>query len=202
MAVMFADLDRFKRINDSLGHAVGDALLVEVSRRIETAVREYDTVARLGGDEFAVLLEGLDDEVTLTQVAERIMQALGVPIHLSDGDAVVTTSLGIAPYPEAGDTIDELLKSADAAVYEAKRKGRNNFQIFNRPNSGKARSRLQLESALRTAVEKQQFVLFYQPQHDAITREVVALEALLRWKNPVARWSPLLSSSLFWKTRG
>ncbi len=184
LGLMFLDLDRFKRINDTLGHDSGDAVLRQIAARLRSAVRESDSVARLGGDEFAVLLEDLTDPRAATEVAERILGALSLPVEIQSGEVAVTTSIGIALYPDAADTVEGLLKAADGAMYNAKSNGRNHYRVATPEDDGAARVRLRLEGEMLHAVERKEFLLHYQPQVDLRTGEIVAVEALLRWRRP------------------
>ena len=184
LAVMFIDIDRFKSINDSLGHAQGDELLKIVAQRLTAGVREDDTVARLGGDEFIVILEvvaGLEDAVV---VAEKLLNLMSQPVMLDRQNMVVTSSVGISIYPNDGDNADTLIKHADTAMYRAKEQGRNNYQFYTVDMNIRARERLTIESSLRYALERNEFQLYYQPQVDLRTRRITGMEALLRWQHP------------------
>lgn len=184
-AFMFIDLDRFKTINDSLGHHVGDELLKGVAARLTACVRASDTVARLGGDEFAVILEDLrEDDDGVQQVAEKMISAMGAPM-LVEGQALNTScSIGISLFP--GDARDSatLMKNADAAMYYAKEKGRNNYQFFSSEMNTRAQERLSVENYLRLALRRQELVLHYQPRMNGVTGELVGMEALIRWQHP------------------
>jgi diguanylate cyclase (GGDEF)-like protein len=179
IALMFVDLDRFKAVNDTLGHAGGDALLREVGRRIEGRVRNSDTVARLGGDEFAIILEGPSDAGNVARVAEDLVRSLSTPFVSSGHEVPVAASVGIAVWPPSGE--DALLKDADAALYRAKHRGGNNHQFYTEEMNVQASARLALERDLRRGLEREEFLLHYQPQVDLATGEVVGAEALLRW---------------------
>jgi diguanylate cyclase (GGDEF)-like protein len=179
IALMFVDLDRFKAVNDTLGHAGGDALLREVGRRIEGRVRNSDTVARLGGDEFAIILEGPSDAGNVARVAEDLVSSLSTPFVSSGHEVPVAASVGIAVWPPSGE--DALLKDADAALYRAKHRGGNNHQFYTEEMNVQASARLALERDLRRGLEREEFLLHYQPQVDLTTGEVVGAEALLRW---------------------
>ncbi|MGZ5201485.1 MAG: EAL domain-containing protein [Telluria sp.] len=184
LAVMFLDLDRFKTINDSLGHLTGDHLLKEVASRLCRAVRASDTVARLGGDEFVVLVPGVDGPDDCTQVAQKIIEVLGEPFPFEGRVLHISPSIGICLYPDHGADVATLMRNADAAMYHAKAAGRNTWQFFTERMNEAAARHFELESALRVAIASNQFELYYQPIVDAATRRVRALEALLRWRRP------------------
>ncbi|MFN3790714.1 EAL domain-containing protein [Massilia sp.] len=182
LAVMFLDLDRFKTINDSLGHATGDQLLREVARRLCTAVRDSDTVARLGGDEFVVLLPDVGGARDCAQVGDKIIEALATPFPFEGRSLHISPSIGICLYPDDGDDVDTLMRHADAAMYHAKAAGRNNYQFFDQRMNQAAARRFELESNLRGALARKEFELHYQPIIDTATRRLHALEVLLRWR--------------------
>jgi diguanylate cyclase (GGDEF)-like protein/PAS domain S-box-containing protein len=196
LAVLFLDLDRFKVINDTLGHNIGDLLLKQVAGRLTESVRHSDSVsrsvdkeenhslARLGGDEFTVLLTNLRDVQDAGTVARRIVEAMANPFLIEGREIFVTISVGIAIFPVDGESIDALLKNADSAMYHAKEKGRNNFQFYSNNLNAAANDRLNLEGELRHAVEREEFVVFYQPQIDLRGGEIVSAEALVRWQHP------------------
>lgn len=183
VAVMFMDIDRFKLVNDSLGHAAGDRLLRMTGDRIASCIRATDTLARLGGDEFALLFPTCDAEGAGI-VAEKILAALRVPVRLDDQDVYAMGSIGIAIYPEDGIDDDGLMRSADAAMYQAKESGRNTFRFYSAAMNTRASSRLSLETALRRAVERSEFRLHYQPVVDCRSGVVRRAEALIRWEHP------------------
>jgi diguanylate cyclase (GGDEF)-like protein/PAS domain S-box-containing protein len=183
-AVCYLDLDGFKNVNDSLGHANGDELLKAVAQRIRSHVRGKDTVARLGGDEFTIILEGTSDPSDVSKVAEHIIEALGKPVDVAETQVVVTTSIGVAIYPDDGVEINDLTRNADMAMYHAKDSGRNNCQFFADDMNRRIRERLDLEQRLRKAIKGNEFVLYYQPQIDAVDGSVVGVEALIRWQTP------------------
>jgi diguanylate cyclase (GGDEF)-like protein/PAS domain S-box-containing protein len=183
VAVLFVDLDDFKTVNDSLGHSVGDELLVEVARRLLRSVRPEDTVARLGGDEFAVLIDDVDDRDAAVSVADRVLEALRVPVTLAARTMSATASIGIA-YDTAGAGADELLRNADLAMYTAKAGGKNCARVFAPDMHAAAVERLDLEARLRGAVERGELVLHYQPIYELRSGTVTAMEALVRWRHP------------------
>jgi diguanylate cyclase (GGDEF)-like protein/PAS domain S-box-containing protein len=184
LALMFIDLDRFKYINDSLGHPVGDLLLKEVAVRMLGCIRKGDTLSRLGGDEFVVTLEGLQQAEDAAQVAAKIIKALARPFEIASHTLNTSCSIGISIFPLDAEDDRTLMKNADTAMYHAKEKGRNNYQFFSAEMNVRAVERHTLETALRLAIERQEFVLYYQPQVDIRTGKVVGMEALLRWVHP------------------
>ncbi|MET0660365.1 MAG: EAL domain-containing protein [Steroidobacteraceae bacterium] len=181
LAVVFVDLDRFKFINDSLGHHVGDELLRAMADRLRSSVRESDTVARLGGDEFVLLINGHGEPDAVAVVLERMLSDISQPWTIPQGDFNVTCSIGVALYPDDGDSAQTLLKHADSAMYRAKERGRNNFQFFTAELNALIRERFELENKLRRALEREQFALEYQPRIDMQTGRIIGVEALLRW---------------------
>jgi diguanylate cyclase (GGDEF)-like protein/PAS domain S-box-containing protein len=184
LAVLFLDLDRFKHINDSRGHEVGDKLLQEIARRVRAAVRPADIVVRMGGDEFVVVLHKVNapDEVAIA--ATRINEVLSAPVMVDSRALVVTVSIGVSLYPRDGASMGELLKHSDTAMYQAKDLGRNNFQVFSPQMDRTLKERVAIESSLRAGLKLQQFDVHYQPIIDIHSRRVAGLEALLRWKHP------------------
>ncbi|MES2073310.1 MAG: EAL domain-containing protein [Pseudomonadota bacterium] len=182
-ALMFLDLDGFKAINDSLGHHVGDLLLIEVAHRLRVALRAQDTVARLGGDEFVVLLEVADPE-DAAPIADKLVRIIGLPFHIEKYDLSVSTSIGIAIYPEDGSTRHELLVNADAAMYHTKGAGRNGYHFFETSMNTNAHNQLELIQDLRLALERREFQLYYQPKFNASDGEIIGAEALIRWHHP------------------
>ena len=183
-AVLFLDLDRFKDINDNLGHFAGDELLRAVARRLEACIRPEDTVARLSGDEFAILLESITDTSDAGRVAERIEEALSFPINLAGAEVTTSASMGIVTSSMAHDQPEQLLRSADMAMYRAKAAGRARYEMFDRAMHTDALERLRLETDLRRAIELGEFVLHYQPLVSLRTGRVTGLEALVRWQHP------------------
>ncbi|TDQ41265.1 PAS domain S-box-containing protein/diguanylate cyclase (GGDEF)-like protein [Tepidicella xavieri] len=188
LALMFIDLDRFKEINDVHGHDVGDRLLVAIAARLREAVRHGDTVARLGGDEFVILLRQVHGRDSAQQVAEKVRQALEQPCDIDGLTLRTTASIGLALYPQDGESAEQLMKSADTAMYHAKAVGRNNLQFYTLGLEQALLERVQLVADLRHALVAEQFVLHYQPQFDAATGRLDAVEALLRWRHPAQGW--------------
>jgi diguanylate cyclase (GGDEF)-like protein len=202
MALLYLDLDRFKRINDNLGHSVGDALLKNVARRLEQSTRPSDIVsapseslrqgtarvARLGGDEFVVLLTGLSDEAHTSAVANRIRQSLAEPLDCGGHRLVVTPSIGIAMYPQDGTDIEDLLVKADMAMYQAKDQGRNGIAFYGHSMAVRSLGRLELENDLRAAFQSGDFQIYYQPKIELSTGAIIGVEALLRWHHATRGW--------------
>jgi diguanylate cyclase (GGDEF)-like protein len=184
VAAVFIDLDRFKEVNDSLGHDSGDLLLQTLAKRLSDSVRAEDTVARLGGDEFVVLFQGVHDVQNVATITEKLLACLTDPVTLNGLEVTVTASMGISIYPDDAANGQEMIRNADAAMYEAKGAGRNTFQFYTSDLNQRALAMLSMESALRRAVERQEFVLHYQPQVDIVTGCVVGAEALIRWNHP------------------
>lgn len=192
LGILFLDLDHFKNINDTLGHLFGDRLLQETARRLSELLRKEDTVARLGGDEFTVILESINDVGDVEVIARKILHALGQPISLGDHEVFVTSSIGITIYPLDDSDIERLLMNADGAMYQAKARGRNTFELYAARMSSEASERLAMETSLRKAVGSDamllqyqpEFVLHYQPEVDRYSGEVVGAEALIRWHHP------------------
>ena len=183
-AVMMIDLDRFKIINDTLGHHVGDQLLVEVASRLTESVRESDIVARLGGDEFVVVLSDVDSIADAARIADKIVLTVSAPYQIASNELRTSPSIGIAFYPDDAAEIGDLIKYADVAMYAAKARGGRNHQFFTTQMSLAASSRMAIEADLRTALEQRQFLLHYQPQLDLRTGKLIGVEALVRWQHP------------------
>ncbi len=184
IAVLFIDLDRFKMINDSLGHQLGDRLLQSVASRILVCVREGDTVSRVGGDEFVIVIPEIEDAADAAVVAGKILEVLGNALHLHGNDLHVAASIGISLYPSDGADTETLMRNADTAMYHAKDSGRANFQFFTQHMNVAAQQRLTLENALRRSIENREFELHYQPLFDLRDRSITGFEALLRWSPP------------------
>ena len=184
LAVMFLDLDRFKAINDTLGHNVGDQLLKIAAERLRSCVRDSDTVARLGGDEFTVIVEDIVEDHDAAAVAQKILDTLSQPFNLYGHEVFISVSVGVTLYPSDDENADNLLRNADSAMYRAKEFGRNNFQFYVAEMNIKARERLMLESSLRRALDRKEFMLYYQPRVSLQSGRVIGAEALLRWRHP------------------
>ncbi|NEV64023.1 putative bifunctional diguanylate cyclase/phosphodiesterase [Thiorhodococcus minor] len=188
IAVLFIDLDRFKNVNDSLGHATGDYLLREVGERLRRTLREEDTIARLGGDEFVVVVQASEhahESLSLTTaIAQKLLLALASPLYLNDREIITTASIGIACYPTDGETASELLKNADAAMYHAKASGKDNYQFYSKILNAEALERLELENCLRHALDRNELELAYQPKYETQSERICGAEALLRWTHP------------------
>ncbi|MFZ0312684.1 MAG: EAL domain-containing protein [Candidatus Korobacteraceae bacterium] len=184
VALLFLDLDRFKTINDSLGHSFGDLLLQQVAGRLKNATREQDTVARVGGDEFVIVLTSANDVADIATAAERVIKAVTDEFVIQGQALRVTCSLGISIFPEHGSDSETLIKNADAAMYSAKENGCDNFRFFTDDINARIVERLTLENGLRLALEREEFFLVYQPQVSIVTGEITGLEALLRWQHP------------------
>jgi len=184
LAVLFLDLDRFKHINDSRGHETGDKLLKAVAQRIRATVRTEDVVVRMGGDEFIVVLKSVRSSGQVNETAARINEALSAPVPIDGNPLVTTVSIGVSLYPRDGADMGELLRHSDTAMYQAKDRGRNNFQLFSPGMDRKLKERMAIETSLRNALQREQLDVHYQPIIDIQTNRVVGLESLLRWKVP------------------
>lgn len=217
VALLYLDLDQFKMVNDSLGHVVGDNVLKQVAQRVQEGVRKTDTVSgpeleqavpgehanvtisRLGGDEFSVILEDVDSVEHTATVAQRILDAIARPFIVDAHEIFVTASMGITVYPNDGADLDNLVSGADAAMYQAKGLGRNNFQFFTSDMGARAKQRLEFEAALRRALEREEFSLYYQPKLDLRIGQVTGLEVLLHWSHPefgtTAKFIPILEDT-------
>lgn len=184
VAVIFIDLDRFKFINDSLGHTFGDLLLQEVAERLITIVRKDDTISRQGGDEFTVLIDGMSDHQEVLEIARRIQFDISKPFLIQNMEVQITTSIGISIYPDHGNTVENLIKYADTAMYRAKENGKNNIQFYTLEMNETVSKKMNLENALRKAVERDELFVLYQPQIAIQSSELIGVEALLRWNHP------------------
>lgn len=184
LALIFIDMDRFKIVNDTLGHSAGDSLLIEVARRLEECVRESDIVARIGGNEFVIVLSNIKNSLAAAPIARSIVDKLGQPYDINNQKVFSSPSMGISLFPSDGDNADSLMKNADSAMYHAKEQGRNNYQFFTESLNTDANNRLKLENDLRFAIDNKQFKLFYQPQICTNNNEICGVEALIRWFHP------------------
>ncbi len=184
LAVLFLDLDRFKIINDTLGHAAGDKLLIEVAERFRHCVRKSDTLARLGGDEFAVLLFDIEHDNTAMAVAQKLAEAISKPLQLDGHDLHLSTSIGVSLFPGDGTDAEVVIKNADTAMYRSKERGRNQVTFFSPEMNARTERRLALENKLREAVDNHAIDVYYQPRFDAHTLDIIGVEALLRWSDP------------------
>lgn len=184
-AVMFVDLDRFKTINDSLGHDIGDQVLRAVSKRLCSSVRASDTVARYAGDEFTLILRHIVQREDVMRIADKIIRVMEAPLTLEDGSELrITASVGISFHPEDADSADELLKHADVAMYSAKGQGRNNFQAYEAMPEESHKQRIAMEAKLRVAERNGELRVYYQPQVDSSSEDIIGMEALVRWEHP------------------
>ena len=181
IALLFIDLDHFKEINDSLGHEVGDKVLKVLAKRLVEQIREGDTLARLGGDEFTLILENISESKVVVDIIQKLLLCTREAIQVDGHELYITLSIGVSVYPNDGDTVELLLKNADAAMYKAKEDGRNTYQYYTQEMTEKAVKRVLMETSLRHAMDRQEFVLFYQPQYKGLTDELVGMEALIRW---------------------
>lgn len=184
VCLLFMDLDKFKAINDSFGHSAGDQYLIEIANRLQATVRKTDTVCRQGGDEFLIILESVDSESQVISILEQILQAIRIPVKINDVSVSGTASIGIAISPDDGDDFETLCKKADMAMYHAKELGRNGYRFYNDEMEHNAEQSIRLLADMRSAIEKQQFELHYQPKIDLNSGLVIGAEALLRWYHP------------------
>ena len=208
IAVLYADLDHLKRVNDTLGHTIGDLLLKQAALRFRATVREEDTVARFGGDEFVVLLSRVKDGGVAARVAEKLIARMNEPMEVGGHTLRVTTSVGVSSWPTDGDDAETLLKNADNALYQSKEHGRNTYRMFAPSMNERVQRRLSMEQSLVKAIKTSQFSLVYQPQHDMRTPRIVGYEALLRWNDedlgdvPPASFVPLAEETRLIETIG
>jgi diguanylate cyclase (GGDEF)-like protein/PAS domain S-box-containing protein len=184
LAILFFDIDHFKRVNDTLGHEVGDQLLKVMSKKLQMCIRASDTLSRQGGDEFVVLLPELNDDTVPAEIAQKILSAIKDPINIANHELYITASIGIAVYPDDGDSVDVLTRHADAAMYHAKNSGRNNYQFFTREMSARVAAQLTMENSLQKAISNNELLLFYQPKVSIKTGKIIGAEALIRWSHP------------------
>ncbi len=182
-ALIFIDLDRFKQINDSFGHQFGDMVLLEISKRIKNELRSEDTLARFGGDEFVVIARDINEKSDAEKIAAKMLESLKEPLNLYGHDIYTSISIGISLYPDDSQSEENLVKYADSAMYKAKEEGRNNYRFYSSEMTQNAFEKVALENALRAAIEKQEFEVFYQPQVNAVDKNVSGVEALVRWRH-------------------
>lgn len=183
-ALLFIDLDQFKKINDSLGHHIGDEVLIEASRRFKENLREEDTLARLGGDEFTIILKDIKSIQDVSSISQKIVHAIKEPMEIHGHTLYVSSSIGISLYPQDSLTAHDLIKYADTAMYKAKDEGRDNFQFYSPDMTALAFARVVMETSLRMALKEDQFVVYFQPQYNALTNSIIGMEALVRWQHP------------------
>jgi diguanylate cyclase (GGDEF)-like protein len=201
VAVLFLDLDHFKEINDSLGHEVGDKILKTVSKRLKEIIRKEDTIARLGGDEFTMILEELSHSQDASLVASKILESLSKAVQIEENELYISSSIGISIYPDDGLDPQSLLKFADSAMYKAKDEGRNNYQYYSSEMTELAFERIVMETAMRSGIKNEEFIVYYQPQINGLTNQLIGMEALVRWKHPTmgivspAKFIPLAEST-------
>jgi len=184
LALLFIDLDDFKKVNDTVGHHIGDELLVEVALRIKACVRAQDTVARLGGDEFTIIISEIKSSKVASDIADKIIHEVSLPITLQGCKHFIGASIGISVYPEDSSNMDILVRDADAAMYHAKENGRGNYQFYSEKINDRNQKRRQLDEDLRRTVENEEFELYYQPQIDTFNNRLIGAEALIRWNHP------------------
>lgn len=184
IALFFIDLDYFKEINDSLGHHIGDQLLIIAAQRFQDCIRKEDSLSRLGGDEFTIILENLTDDQDTSLLAEKIITSITEPFNIEENTLYISCSIGISFFPNDGDSVENLLKYADAAMYKAKELGRNDFKFYSEEMTEKARNRVTMVTNLREALDNAEFSVYYQPQINGRNGELIGMEALIRWNHP------------------
>ncbi|MDQ2731368.1 MAG: EAL domain-containing protein [Armatimonadota bacterium] len=184
MAVMFLDVDRFQHVNASMGHAAGDMLLKDVVKRLSTCLGEGDTICRWGGDEFVFLFPDIERAETATKIAQKLLESLHEPFRVESQELFMTASIGITLYPNDGEDLDTLLRNADTAMSHAKEQSHNHYQLYTRVMNARAHERLTMESSLRRAIDRDELVIYYQPQFDLQSRTMIGVEALVRWHHP------------------
>ena len=185
IAILFIDLDRFKNINDTLGHQIGDQFLQNVAERLQKCLRNVDTIARWGGDEFTILITNIETNAEVARVAQRVLDSLKTPFQILEFQLYASLSIGISVYPQDGDNPDTLLKNADIALYRTKELGGNGYQYYQPFMNQQHTELLQIESYLYDALHNQEFELYYQPQIDIVKKKIVGMEALIRWNHPL-----------------
>lgn len=184
LALLMLDLDNFKNINDTLGHSIGDKLLVEAAKRLTALVREGDILCRIGGDEFAILVHNIDDPLLLEHFTRRILKALTKPFIIDGAELIITTSIGVANYPDCATDAAQLFKCADVAMYRSKEMGKNQTHFYSKKIHDAIHRKVELERELHRAVARNEFIVYYQPQYDCITEKIIGAEALVRWQHP------------------
>jgi diguanylate cyclase (GGDEF)-like protein/PAS domain S-box-containing protein len=183
-ALLFIDLDQFKKINDSLGHHIGDEVLIKTAKRFKKLLREEDTLSRLGGDEFTIILKNIKDEKSAATVAQKLINSMKKPMEISGHTLHISASVGISIYPNDTTSQEDLVKFADTAMYKAKDEGRNNFQFYSAEMTKNAFDKVLMENSLRVAIKEEQFEVFFQPQYNGNTDKIIGMEALVRWFHP------------------
>ncbi len=190
LGLMFLDLDHFKEINDTLGHLMGDKLLVCIAERLQSCVRSIDFIARLGGDEFVIILDDIKTSKTATNIAEKILAALSNPVDLANSEVFISSSVGITLFPDDATNVNDLLKYADVTMYKAKDSGRNNFQFYTSELNTKIIQAIDMKNDLRGAISRNELLLYYQPKINIIDNKIVGAEALIRWQHPIRGMVP------------
>ena len=183
-ALLFIDLDQFKKINDSLGHHIGDDVLIESASRLKSIIRDEDTLARLGGDEFTIILKDVTSVQSASTVAQKIVKIMKEPLKIKGHTLFISSSIGISMFPVDATSEDNLIKFADTAMYRAKDEGRDNFQFYSSDMTTQAFERVVMENSLRSAISQEQFIVYFQPQYEITTQTIIGMEALVRWNHP------------------